>query len=155
MSGKSDQRGCVSTACFSLATRGGPSASSATISTPAPRATSSLASCAVRQAWQAMLARSSSSHSRRASRPEGVNTSARISYRSLLLRSDTLLQLLRFSAEARGAGQPALEPHQRFSHVDPTLAEAQLADGALVRAAALLQHRERLPHRAIRFEVAE
>src|SRR3954464_2186201 len=155
MSGKSDQRGCASTACFSLATSGGPSASSATIRTPAPRATSSLASCAVRQAWHGMLARSSSSHSRRASRPEGVNTSARISYRSLLLRSDTLLQLLRFSAEARSAGQHALEPHQRLAHVDAARAEAQLADGALMRAATLLQDRERLPHRAVGFEVAE
>ena len=48
------------------------------------------------------------------------------------------------------AGQHAAELAQRLADADRRRVEPELADGPLVRAAALLHHRDRLPHLALR-----
>ena len=55
----------------------------------------------------------------------------------------------------RHAGEDAAELAQRFTDANAALVHAEFANGALVDAAAFLHHRDRLPHFAPGFEVAQ
>src|ERR1700722_20091383 len=165
MIGKSDQAACLCNADARAWTWVSPRASSPMTAAAAPNGSWSTTSAAVRQTRQDTPASRRAAEMRSASRPLGARISTR---QSLLLfasgvpfasvgsvMSGMCVVAIRPAAFANqdigDAGQYSLEIKQRIANNNP-MVEAKFANRAFMRAAALLDHRNCLPHLSVGFE---
>src|SRR6476659_643441 len=152
--GKSDQGGCLPTQSVRAAS---PvlKASSATTAAPAPSCRAfpnwsmSLHTTAVRPAAPSWSAAASPS------RPVGAKTRTRV-------RVSGACGIVRVSHQGfplpdvgRRSGEYALEMLERGPDLNTAFCQAKLADGVLVSAAALFNHRQRATHQPVGLEIAK
>src|SRR5262249_43905846 len=151
MMGKSDHGGCcdksLASACSAEVSR----LSSVMSAQPAPARMLLHRSRRSVQILPLSLACASTPSARTASRPTGARMSTPSSSAPLMAVSLRILfQRGGFTDEMRNSGQDPLKLPQRFSDGNSMRIDRQLADGVLVRAAALLDHRKRFQDGALR-----
>src|SRR5689334_1495769 len=140
MSGMSDQAGCIATASWKVSSAFGSNASSTTTMQPTPARTCAAASITEGHSCASMpsLRRKPAANARSAELGETTTT--------FTGGASLVVDGLGPAEEARHAGHHTLEVDQRRPDGDAVGREADLADGVLVAAAALLQQRQRLLH---------
>src|SRR6185312_12640381 len=148
--GRSDQRGCAWRLSWNDSSSGSASASSTSTTQPMSDSSSGASSQSAAQASVSKLRPAKIEAAAIRSASFGVTTTT-----FMPCPSDAVIAPHQLAAQvARHAGHDALERHEGFAHVDAVAVHGELADGGLVRAAALLDDRHRFLHRAARLEEA-
>src|ERR1700728_3609059 len=156
MRGKAAHGGCCSTTGRSFAMAPPASASSARMTAPAPRSISTQSSSTDFTWWQGMPRRSSRLAMSRASLPVGARMMVRLSCVDDWASGNRGVLLEGRSANKSGhTGEHALELAEGTANGDSSILEKELANSALVGAAAFLDDGNGLAKRSGALEVAE